>query len=338
MKAKRIIKYLLLIIIVLAAFLLFKVFGPATSAPAEKYFYIKTGSTYEEVKSSLKSESILSSTFIFDRLSKWMHYDEAIKPGRYEINNGMSMFNLLRMLRNGKQSPVRLIINKIRTKEDIAGFIGKRFECDSTAVINFFNNNDSLKAYELDTNTVVAAIIPNTYIYNWNVTFPKLFKRLYEEQTKFWNEKRKEQAKAIGLTPVQVYTMASIVEEETVKEEDKPLIASVYLNRLAKGMKLGADPTVKFALKNFALKRIYEKYLLFDSPYNTYKYAGLPPGPICTPSVKTIDACLQPAQTKYLYFVASAERPGYHDFAETYEEHLKLAKKYQEKLDSLNIH
>lgn len=338
MKAKKIITYGILLLGIIAGFFVFKIFGPAANAPADKYFYVKTGSTYEDVKESLVHQQILSSPFYFKLVSKWLNYPSAVKPGRYEINDGMSVMSIVRMLRNGKQSPVRLIINKIRTKEDIAGFIGKRFECDSSAVINFFNSNDSLKKYNLDTNTVVSAIIPNTYIYNWNTDFSKLFARLYGEHNKFWNEKRKTLADTLKLTPQQVYTLASIVEEETVKEDDKPLIASVYLNRLHKGMKLGADPTVKFAMKNFALKRIYEKYLLYDSPYNTYRYAGLPPGPICTPSVKTIDACLQPAQTKYLYFVASAERPGYHDFSETYEEHLKLAKKYQEKLDSLKIH
>ena len=318
-------------------FFLFKVFGPAVNAPRDNFFYIKTGSHYSDVKQSLVEQNIISSTIMFDFISKWFKYTETIKPGRYEVKNGMSIFNLVRMLRNGRQSPVRLVINKIRTKEDIAAFIGKKFECDSLAAITFFNSNDSLKPFNFDTNTVVSAIIPNTYIYKWNTSFPKLFQRLYAEHNKFWNDKRKNEAAVLGLNPAEVYTLASIVEEETVKEDDKPLIASVYLNRLAKGMKLGADPTVKFALKNFALKRIYEKYLFYDSPYNTYKYTGLPPGPICTPSVTTIDACLQPAKTNYLYFVASADRPGFHDFSETYEEHIKLAKKYQDKLDSLNI-
>jgi UPF0755 protein len=338
MNRKKIIALSFITVILVILFAAWKIFGPAATAPPDKYLFIKTGSNYEDVKTLLVGQKIISSGFIFNQLGKWMKYKEAVKPGRYEIKDGMSIFNLVRMLRNGRQSPVRLTINKIRTKEDIASFIGKRFECDSADVINFFNSSDSLKQFNLDTNTVVSAIIPNTYIYNWNTGFPKLFRRLYEEQNKFWNSKRKSEAGTLGLNPAQVYTLASIVEEETIKEEDKPLIASVYLNRLKKGMKLGADPTVKFALKNFALKRVYEKHLFFDSPYNTYKYKGLPPGPICTPSVKTIDACLQPAKTNYLYFVASAARPGYHDFSETYEEHLNLAREYQKKLDSLNIH
>lgn len=329
---------ILAVLLVTAMFFLYKIFGPAAHAPGDKYFYIKTGSTYTDVKRSLLTEHILSSTAYFDLLSKWLKYPGAINPGRYEIREGMSLMNLVRMLRNGTQSPVRLVINKLRTKENIAAFLGKRFECDSLAVMQFLNNNDSLNRYGLDSNTAVSAIIPNTYIFKWNTTFPKLFQRLFAAHNKFWNEGRKAAADSLQLTPAQVYTLASIVEEETTKEEDKPLIASVYLNRLAKGMKLGADPTVKFALKDFSIKRIYQKYLQVNSPYNTYLYAGLPPGPICTPSILTIDACLQPAKTNYLYFVASATRPGYHDFSVTYAEHIKLAKKYQEKLDSLNIH
>ncbi|HET9055996.1 MAG TPA: endolytic transglycosylase MltG [Chitinophagaceae bacterium] len=338
MKSKK--KFALFLVLLVSAIFLaaYKIFGPATSVPDEKYFFIKTGSSYQQVKTSLLTKKIISSDFIFNILSKWTNYTNQVKPGRYEIKEGTSIFNLIRILKNGKQLPVRLVINKIRTKEDIAAFIGKRFECDSASVINFFNNNDSLKQFNLDTNTVVSAIIPNTYIYNWNVDFPKLFRRLFAEHNKFWNDKRQNEAAVIGLNPAQVYILASIVEEETIKEEDKPLIASVYLNRIKKGMKLAADPTVKFALRNFALKRVYEKHLAFDSPYNTYKYKGLPPGPICTPSITTIEACLQPAKTNYLYFVASATRPGYHDFSDTYKKHLKLANEYQKKLDSLNIH
>ncbi|MBI1782135.1 MAG: endolytic transglycosylase MltG, partial [Sphingobacteriales bacterium] len=238
MKAKKILRYSAFILAAIILIVALKVFGPVTSAPADKYFYIKTGSKYNEVSSTLKEQHIISSTLIFDWLSSWLNYKNAVKPGRYEIPDGMSAFNLVRMLRNGKQSPVRLIINKIRTKEDIAGFIGKRFECDSASIINFFNSNDSLKKYNLDSNTVVSAIIPNTYIYNWNTNFSKLFTRLYDEHNKFWNDKRKADADSLHLTPVQVYTLASIVEEETVQESDKPLIASVYLNRMSKGMKL----------------------------------------------------------------------------------------------------
>jgi UPF0755 protein len=162
-----------------------------------------------------------------------------------------------------------------------------------------------------------------------------IFKKLYAEHQKFWNDERKAKAQRLNLTPEQVYTLASIVEEETNKNEDKGKIASVYINRLRKGMKLAADPTVKFAMRNFELKRIYHKHLAFSSPYNTYLNAGLPPGPICTPSIKTIDAVLNSPRTDYLFFVARSDFSGYSDFASTYQQHQVFAKAYQQALDSL---
>jgi UPF0755 protein len=241
------------------------------------------------------------------------------------------------MLKAGKQSPVRLVINKIRTKEDLAGKIGQQFEIDSTEVIRFITSNDSLSKFQLDTNTVLTAIIPNTYLYWWNVSFKNMFTRFADQKEKFWNAKRTQKAAALSLTPVQVYIMASIVEEETLKKEDKGLIASVYINRIKKGMKLEADPTVKYAMRNFGIKRVLHGHLLYPSLYNTYRHTGLPPGPICTPSINTIDAVLDAPKTNYIFFVAKPDFNGYSNFAETYQEHLLFAKAYQRALDSLII-
>jgi UPF0755 protein len=239
------------------------------------------------------------------------------------------------MLRSGNQTPVNFVITKLRTKEDFAKKIGNNFECDSVSVIQFLNNNDSLSKYDLDSNTVMTAVIPNTYILKWNNSTTSLFRKLFTEQQKFWTEKRKAEASALNLSQKEVYILASIVEEETNEENDKGKIASVYLNRLRTGMKLAADPTVKFAMKDFALKRIYFKHLSFASPFNTYQHSGLPPGPICTPSIKTIDAVLNAPATDYLYFVAKPDFSGYSNFASGYEEHMKNAKAYQQALDSL---
>jgi UPF0755 protein len=203
--------------------------------------------------------------------------------------------------------------------------------------MDLLNNRDSLKIYGLDTNTVMTAIIPNTYSILWNTSAKNIFKKLYDEQEKFWNDERRRKATGLNLSPAQAYTLASIIEEETNMQEDKGKIASVYLNRLETGMKLGADPTVKFAMKDFGLKRIYFKHLQFQSPYNTYQHPGLPPGPICTPSSKTIDAVLNAPTTAYLYFVAKPDLNGYSNFAATYEEHMRFAKQYQQALDSLVI-
>jgi UPF0755 protein len=239
------------------------------------------------------------------------------------------------MLRSGRQAPVRLVINKLRTKEDLAKKIGQQFESDSLTVINFLSSNDSVKRYGLDSLTVMTAVIPNTYLINWNTPFPKIFSKLKEEQEKFWNAGRRQKAAAKNLTPNQVYAMASIVEEETNKLKDKGLIASVYINRINKGMRLEADPTVKYAMRDFGLKRIMYGHLNYASPYNTYQNQGLPPGPICTPSAETIDAVLDAPQTDYIFFVAKPDFNGYSNFAATYEEHLKYAKEYQLALDEL---
>ncbi len=182
---------------------------------------------------------------------------------------------------------------------------------------------------------MMTIVIPNTYTFTWNTSLGKILKTLYTEEKKFWNNKRVQEAERIALSPQEVYTLASIVEEETNKQGDKGKIASVYLNRKRKGMRLAADPTIKFAMKNFELKRIYIKYLNYPSPYNTYLNAGLPPGPICTPSIKTIDAVLNMPETNYLFFGARSDFSGYSDFATTYSEHLIYAKAYQQALDSL---
>jgi UPF0755 protein len=192
-------------------------------------------------------------------------------------------------------------------------------------MINFLNNNDSLKKYGLDTNTVMSVVIPDTYTYFWNTTPQKVFQKLYDGSQKFWNKERKEKAVSHNLTPLQAITLASIVEEETIIKEDKGKIAGVYMNRIAKNMKLEADPTVKFALKNFGLKRIYNADLKVPSPFNTYYTTGLPPGPICTPSVETIEEVLNSPKTDYLFFVANSDYSGYHIFTSSYTDHLKYA-------------
>ena len=334
---RRYIIYVLIPFALVALYIGWIVLGPTINEPQDKYLYIHTGSTYQNVKDSLVQKKIISGTGWFDRVAKYLKYDKKIKPGKYRIKEGMSLLNLIRMLRSGNQTPVNLVITKLRTKEDLAKKIGNNFECDSATVISFLNNNDSLSKYTLDTNTVMTVVIPNTYTLNWNNTPSKIFRKFFTEQQKFWTSKRKEQAASLSLSEKEVYTLSSIVEEETNKKDDKGKIASVYLNRMKAGMRLAADPTVKFAMKDFGLKRIYFKHLSYPSPYNTYLHSGLPPGPICTPSVKTIDAVLNAPSTGYLFFVAKPDFSGYSNFAISYEEHKKFAKAYQLALDSIII-
>ena len=332
---KKTIGLLLIVLLIGGGYVAYNVFGPTVTAPADKYFYVKTGSTYNEVRATLHENGIIKGDFFFDKIADQLKYKSNVKPGKYEIKENSSLLSLLRMLKSGTQSPVKLVINKLRTKEDLASKISHGFECDSTEIINFLTNNDSLSKYKLDTNTVMTAVIPNTYLLKWNSTFKNLFIRLKSEQEKFWTDERKQKAAAKNLTQTQVYTMASIVEEETNKPEDKLLIASVYRNRIAQGQKLEADPTVKYAMRDFGLKRILYVHLKYESPYNTYIHTGLPPGPICTPSSKTIDAVLDSPETTYMFFVAKPDFNGYSNFASTYAEHQVFAKSYQKALDSL---
>jgi UPF0755 protein len=310
--------------------------GPATGFRSDvRYLYIPSASaTKEAVLHLLEKDSMVTHPGSFSWLANRMGYWTAIKPGKYRIAKGDNLLSIVRKLRNGQQEPVNIVILKFRTRESLAGAIGKKLECDSSALLSFMNNRDSIDAYGVDTNTVMTVIFPDTYTYFWNTTPRKVFTKFYEAYKNIWTEERKRKAAAHGLTPATVYILASIIEEETNYQPDKPLMASVYLNRVNKNMRLGADPTVKFALRDFELKRIYEKHLAVESPYNTYRSYGLPPGPICTPTLETLDAVLNAPATDYLYFVAKSDFSGAHVFTSSYSDHLKYAKEYQEALNN----
>jgi peptidoglycan lytic transglycosylase G len=329
---RKILWIVLAVVILVAAFLAWKFFGPVTKSPEGKFLYIRTGSVYADVKKQLLQNKILRTTNWFDLVAQRMGY-KIIKPGKYSVPNGMSVTNLVRMLKNGSQTPVNLTIIKFRTKEEFARKIGKEFETDSLQMIKFLSNKDSLSHYQLDSNTWACAIIPDTYTFFWNSTPTRIFSKLHEASQKFWTDEKKQAAAEHGLSPCESYTLASIIEEETNLKEDKGKIASVYLNRIKKNMPLQADPTLKFAMKSFALKRIYEKDFRYHSPFNTYLNTGLPPGPICTPSIETIEEVLNSPETQYIYFVANSDFSGSHIFSTNYEDHRKLAATYHEALD-----
>jgi UPF0755 protein len=331
MKRKTILTIITLLLVV-ALFGCWKIFGPSVSAPEEKFFYVRTGETFVEMRNELISKDIVASPQWFDWASSAMKFSTA-KAGKYEIKDGMSLFDLIRVLKNGRQTPVKLVITKIRLKEDLARKLGQAFEFDSSAAIEFLRNNDSLKNYGLDSNTVMAAVMPDTYSYFWNTNPKKVFQKLFDHWQQFWNEDRKKKAAAINLTPTQVASLAAILDEEVNKKSEKEKIASVYLNRLKINMPLQADPTVKFAMRDFALKRVYHKHLTTPSPYNTYVNSGLPPGPICTPQPETIDIILNAPQTDYLYFVANSDFSGTHVYTSDYNDHLKYARKFAEAQD-----
>lgn len=338
---KKVIVGLAILLLIISAWLGWRILGPSTAFDKKSMFlYIPSSSpTREGVMDSLTKNTMLSSPGIFNWLAGRAGYWENIKPGRFEIKNGMSTLNILRMLKNGSQSQVKIVINKIRTREELAAYLGRQMEADSAEVLRFFNNPDSTRLFGLDTNNIVTAIIPNTYNIYWTTPASRLVRRLYSEREEFWNKERQAKLTAAGLTKESAYILASIVEEETNKNDEKPVMASVYMNRIKKNMSLSADPTVKFALRNFGLKRITLKHIResASSPYNTYTNKGLPPGPICTPSIKTLDAVISPAQTDYLFFCAKPDFSGYHSFASNETDHFRNARLYQKALDSLLI-
>lgn len=329
---KKIIISVLIVIAAIAGYFGYQLFSPAVSNKDKRFFYVHTGDNMETVRSNLKKQFSLKESG-FNLACKILRFKNP-KPGRYKIPDGMSGYKLARLLRSGAQTEVKMTINKERTPELFAGKMGKKFdfEFDSLQLINYLHNNDSLKKFGVDTNTVMAIVMPYTYNIKWNSTPEKLMQQFYTAYQKFWTPERKVKADSLHLTPLQVITLASIVDEETLKKSDKGNIASTYLNRLRIGMPLQADPTVKYAMKNFALKRILSVHLKTESPYNTYMNKGLPPGPICTPQPESIDAVLDAPKTEYLYFVASSKFDGSSIFTTNYNDHLKYARLYQQEL------
>ncbi len=311
--------------------------GPATNF-TEKSRHI-TINKFETNKSivlaNFRKAGILQFTELLGIAGAAINLWDNMKPGTYEIKNGESIIDIIRLLRRGRSTEVKFVLNKVRTKEELTKLICKNFPLDSTAVYNFINTDDSLKPFHTNAELLFTSIIPNTYSFYYDASINKILQKLTNEATEFWlRNDRLTKAQALGFTKEQVYILASIVEEETNYDSDKYKIASVYINRLNKQIPLQACPTIKFAMNDFTLTRIYEKYLTTPSPYNTYKNKGLPPGPICTPSPKTIDIVLNAPKTDYIYFVAKSDFSGYHHFSSNYEEHIKYANEYQKELDA----
>lgn len=327
---------LLLVLLIVAGFLSWQVLLSGTAFNGAKgSFIIEEGrNDRDHVLQAFRDNQIVKSPALFSAVASALGVWDKLKPGKYEVKKGASLLSVARMLRNGRQAEIKLVINRLRLKEDLARLIGKSFASDSAKVMLFLSSNDSLQPYGVDTSSVFTAIIPDTYSFYWNTPLSNIFRKLADTRTAFWDRNgRLQKAKDLSFTPEEVYTLASIVEEETNYESDKYKIAAVYINRLGKDMPLQACPTIKYAMKDFTLTRIYEKYLSNPSPYNTYRKKGLPPGPICTPSPRTIDIVLNAPRTDYLYFVAKSDFSGYHHFSSTYAEHNQYAKEYQKALD-----
>lgn len=330
------LKYSLLLVFGLLLIGLYLVFAPNTGSFANgEFLYIRTGSDYEGVKEAMLKGGFIRDMKSFDLLAKKADYPAHVHAGKYRITKGMSNFAIVRLLRSGRQTPVKLVIGKIRRKKDFIRLLSTNLEADSMVLRQMFTDTTYLAQFGLDTNTIMCGVMPDTYEFYWNTTADKAFRKIEKSFVRFWTPDKKEAALQQNLTPQQAIILASIVEEETNRDREKPQIASAYLNRLAKGMKLQADPTAKFAYGDFTLRRITNTQTTFASPYNTYYTTGLPVGPICTPGVASINAVLAAPKTDYLYFCASGD--GGHLFASTYKEHLENARRYHQLLDGRGI-
>ncbi len=314
------------------------VLKPNVNAPlGHLHLYIPTGSNFDHLVDILREDDVLKSEKTFLWLAKKKKFTARIKSGRYKISSSMGNNELINHLRSGNQDPVHLTFNNIRIKEQLAGIVSQQLEMDSLQVLSVFNNTDLLEQNGLNQQNALLVFIPNTYQVFWNISPEDLFSRMVREYHAFWNEARREKAQSMGMSPNEVATLASIVRAETKRRDEMPIIAGVYINRLKRNMLLQADPTLVFALGDFTISRVLNRHKAIDSPYNTYKYTGLPPGPIALPEPYVVDAVLNYQSHDYLFFCAKDDFSGYHAFAKTYSEHLQNARKYQRRLNELGI-
>ena len=327
---------MLSILFVAGATVYYYLFSKAFAIEKTTYIYIDRDDTPDSVSQKIIKEASPVSMTGYKWLSRYYKYDK-VHTGRYEIHPSDNMFQTFRRLSRGFQKPINISFNNVRTRSQLAKRLGQQLMIDSAEIADRLFDPLFCKSMGYEEETIVCLFIPNTYEVYWDMSVDNLFSRMKKEHHAFWTEKRLEKAKTIGLTPEEVTTLASIVEEETNNNGEKPTIAGLYMNRLHKGMPLQADPTIKFALQDFALQRIYNYHLETESPYNTYKYSGLPPGPIRIPSIKGIDSVLNYTKHNYIYMCAKEDFSGTHNFASTFAEHQINAKKYWQALNKRKI-
>ena len=309
-----------------------------TEDTKEKYIYIPTSSDFTKVVEVLSENGLLINSNSFEWLAKQKKYTNNIKPGRYKIDRALNNNELVNLLRSGKQTPIKVTFNNLRTKEQLAGRIANQIEADSFSILSYITDTIFQQKLGLNNNNIACLFIPNTYEFYWNTSAEQFVNRMLKEYKSFWDTTRKAKADKIKLNYYEVATLASIVEkEQNIKRDERPEIAGLYLNRIKKKMKLESDPTLIFALGDFSIKRVLNKDKKVDSPFNTYKHRGLPPGPICIPSINAIDAVLNASNHKYIFMCAKEDFSGYHNFAKTYAKHLLNARKYQKALNKRKI-
>lgn len=315
-------------------------FSPNALTEEEESYTLKipSNATFQMVSDSLYQNKVIHDLITFSFVAKVLGYQDDVKPGLYIIPAKTSNLNLVRLLRSGRQTPVKLTFNNVRTKEDLAEKITKNLEISQDEFLNLITDSAYIRKFGFEEETVMGMFIPNTYEIWWNTSAEKLFDRMYKEYGNFWTEARLAKAEKLGLTQNEVSTLASIVQAETQKADERPKVAGVYLNRLRINMALQADPTLVFAVGDFNLKRVLNVHKEIDSPYNTYKYPGLPPGPINLPEISALESVLNYEDHDYLYFCAKEDFSGYHAFAKDYNEHMNNARRYQTALNKSKIY
>jgi len=303
-----------------------------------RYLYIPTGTTFEELQKIVYDDGFVNEPIAFGMLSKFMDYDQLVKPGRYLIEKNTNNLEVIRKLRSGNQDPVRITFNNARLFEDVAEKLTVNLELSEVDFMGLLNNESIAEKYGFNPETFRCMFIPDTYEVYWTISAENLLDRLHTEYVRFWNKDRIDKAEKLGLNPVQVTILASIVQAETAKSDESPIVAGLYLNRLKMNMPLQADPTLIYASGDFTIKRVLNIHKNIDSPYNTYKYAGLPPGPINFPSITYIEAVLNHAQHNYIYMCAKEDFSGYHNFSSTLSAHTINANKYQRALNKAKLY
>ena len=304
----------------------------------EQFLVIPTDADFVDVLELFSDKKLLKDIHSFKWVAKKKKYVNNVKPGKYKINHGLSNNELINLLRSGEQFPVRLTFNNLRTKEELVGLVAKYIEADSLSIINYITQKKFLDKLQLTVDNVVCLFIPNTYEFYWNTSAEEFVNRMIREYANFWNDNRKKKADMLDLNYYEISILASIVEkEQNIKINERPKIAGLYLNRIGKRMKLESDPTLIFALGDFSINRVLNKDKKINSPFNTYINKGLPPGPICIPSINAIDAVLNATNHDYIFMCAKDDFSGYHNFAKTYRVHLENARKYQRALNKRKI-
>jgi UPF0755 protein len=341
MKSKTLIYILSIsgLLVIIAGWLLYRdLFGINVKTKGEKaLIYIPEKSTYYQAIDSVVEHLQIRNLKVLKWIAVKKKYPQNIKPGRYVIEKDLTYNGLINILRSGQQNPVNVTFNNIRTLNELAGKIGKQIYADSSQIMEYLADPDNYSKDGFTKDNVISIFIPNTYQLFWNTTPGQLYNRMLTEYHKFWNSDRLSRAREKNLDPIEVEILASIIDDEVAKPDEKPRIAGVYLNRLKRGIPLQACPTIKFALNDFTITRVLKKYLEVDSPYNTYKHNGFPPGPIGCPTIEGIDAVLNAEKHDFLYFAAKADFSGYHNFSRTLAEHNRYAAEYQRELNKRKI-